>query len=79
LEEGNEGWVETHHFDSSLLSFNEKISHEVSNQNIPTYISKIHFSLHFIQVKKQLGDYFTNVTINLCTGVWYNYTASVDS
>jgi len=37
LEEGNEGWVETHHFDSSLLSTNEKISeisHEVSNTNL---------------------------------------------
>jgi len=34
LEEGNEGWVETHHFDSSHLPMNEKISeipHEVSD------------------------------------------------
>lgn len=33
-EEGNEGWVETHYFDPSLLHLNEKISEipqEVSN------------------------------------------------
>ncbi|KAL4154513.1 hypothetical protein QTP88_000373 [Uroleucon formosanum] len=31
LEEGSEGWVETHHFDSSLLPMNEKIS-EISHE-----------------------------------------------
>lgn len=40
-EDGNEGWVETHHYDSSLSPLNEKTSNlllEVSN-----YVSLILF------------------------------------
>ncbi|KAL5238736.1 hypothetical protein ACI65C_006146 [Semiaphis heraclei] len=36
LEEGSEGWVETHHFDSSHLPVNEKIS-EISHHEATVY------------------------------------------
>ncbi|XP_022177198.1 ubiquitin-like-conjugating enzyme ATG3 [Myzus persicae] len=34
LEEGNEGWVETHHFDSSILPMKEKISEISHKENV---------------------------------------------
>lgn len=43
-EEGNEGWVETHHYDLSISPLNEKISMLTIEVNIIFYTYDYNFS-----------------------------------
>ncbi|XP_001949218.2 ubiquitin-like-conjugating enzyme ATG3 [Acyrthosiphon pisum] len=66
LEEGNEGWVETHHSDSSHLPMNEKISeipHEehFDGQNIGSQVSNI--VTHENQIMNTCNFYTKNSSI----------------
>ncbi|XP_026819892.1 ubiquitin-like-conjugating enzyme ATG3 [Rhopalosiphum maidis] len=66
LDEGNEGWVETHHFDSSLLSFNEKISeisHEENNEGQNNGNQDSNIMIHENQIIKTCNFYTKNNSI----------------
>lgn len=66
LEEGNEGWVETHHFDSSFLSSNDKVSEISHKENIEDQNKGYHVSnimTHENQIIKTCNFYIKNTSV----------------